>query len=68
MMLRVEVWKSRAAVSVIGREYLTRKGVGDCIAAYYMDYTNDSERRRFGENCRNAFDAGQVVITYPVTA
>lgn len=36
------------------------------IAEYVMDHDDPVQRRRLGAACRDAFEAGQKVITYPV--
>ena len=33
---------------------------------YEMDHDDAAQRRVLGEQCRNAFEAGQVVLTYPL--
>lgn len=35
------------------------------IRAYKMNHDNPDERRVLGQQCRNAFEGGNVVITYP---
>lgn len=32
---------------------------------YTMDHDDQAQRRVLGEQCRNAFEAGQCVVTYP---
>lgn len=32
---------------------------------YVMNHDDPGERRVLGEQCRNAFEAGQVIVTYP---
>lgn len=32
---------------------------------YHMDHDDQTQRRVLGEQCRNAFEAGQCVVTYP---
>ena len=32
---------------------------------YFLDHDDQSQRRVLGEQCRNAFEAGQCVVTYP---
>jgi len=34
---------------------------------YVMDHNDDKQRRVLGEQCRNIFEGGQLVITHPVT-
>lgn len=36
------------------------------IRLYEMDHDDPAERRVLGEQCRNAFEGGQLVMTYPV--
>ncbi len=33
---------------------------------YTMDHDDPAQRRVLGEQCRNAFEGGQVVLTHPV--
>lgn len=35
------------------------------IRHYFMDHNDEKQRRVLGEQCRNAFEGGQVVITGP---
>jgi uncharacterized protein YicC (UPF0701 family) len=35
---------------------------------YDMDHNDPAQRRVLGEQCRNAFEAGQCLLTYPVAA
>lgn len=35
------------------------------LRAYDMDHNDPVQRRVLGEQCRNAFEGGQVVVTYP---
>lgn len=32
--------------------------------SYVMNHDNADERRVLGEQCRNAFEGGQVIVTY----
>jgi len=41
---------------------------GDVYRDYTMDHNDPSQRRVLGEQVRNAFEAGQCVITYPVAS
>lgn len=34
------------------------------LRMYSMNHDNASERRVLGEQCRNAFEAGQMIVTY----
>ena len=36
----------------------------DPFRKYTMNYNDPAERRVLGEQCRNAFEAGQVIVTY----
>jgi hypothetical protein len=38
----------------------------DMVADYVMDHSDNTQRRRLGEGCADAFAAGQAVITYPL--
>lgn len=33
---------------------------------YVMDHDDQSQRRVLGEQCRNAFEGGQVIVTMPI--
>lgn len=35
---------------------------------YIIDHNDPAQRRVLGEQCRNTFEAGQCVITYPVAS
>lgn len=39
---------------------------GHLIRQYVMDHDDPAQRRVLGEQCRNAFEAGQSVSTAPV--
>lgn len=40
---------------------------GDVLfRAYTMNHDDQAQRRVLGEQCRNAFEGGQRVVTYPV--
>lgn len=41
---------------------------GPVFRSYTMDHNDPAQRRVLGEQCRNAFEAGQCVLTYPVAA
>lgn len=46
---------------------MNRAGATPAIVAdYTMDHDDQAERRVLGEQCRNAFEGGQWVYTYPV--
>lgn len=38
----------------------------ELFRAYTMDHDDPAQRRVLGEQCRNAFEGGQRVVTYPV--
>lgn len=38
----------------------------ELIVSYVMEHDNITERRVLGEQCRNAFEGGQTVVTHPV--
>jgi hypothetical protein len=40
----------------------------DVYREYEMDHNDPAQRRVLGEQCRNAFEGGQCVITYPVAS
>lgn len=33
------------------------------LREYVMDHNDDQQRRTLGQQCRNAFEAGQAVVT-----
>lgn len=37
----------------------------DPIACYAMNHNREAERRVLGQQCRYAFEAGQMMLTYP---
>lgn len=39
---------------------------GNRLAQYTMDHDDVVQRRTLGEQCRNAFEAGQSICTAPV--
>lgn len=39
---------------------------GHKLAQYVMDHDDPVQRRMLGEQCRNAFEAGQSICTSPV--
>lgn len=48
-------------------------GVNEMIAGepyrtYVMNHDDPAQRRVLGEQCRNAFEAKQCIVTYPVGA
>ena len=47
-------------------EVTIRSANGDLIRRYRMNHDSAAERRVLGEQCRNAFEAGQQVSTRPV--
>lgn len=36
------------------------------LHSYVMDHNDSAQRRVLGEQCRNAFEGGQVIVTYPL--
>lgn len=38
---------------------------GELVREYIMDHNDIAQRRVLGEQCRNAFEAGQWIITGP---
>lgn len=38
------------------------------IRDYFIDHDDSTQRRVLGEQCRNAFEGGQCVVTFPVGA
>lgn len=53
---------------VRGCDALRRNAYGNAVtvAHYVMDHDDPSQRRVLGEQCRNAFEAGQSVVTNPI--
>jgi hypothetical protein len=37
------------------------------VREYVMDHDDPAQRRVLGEQCRNAFEGGQTILTTPVT-
>lgn len=35
------------------------------MRSYIMDHDDPAQRRVLGEQCRNAFEGGQVIVTFP---
>ncbi len=54
MKIRVEVFENI-------RQY--KRGM--CMLSYVMEHDEQDQRRVLGEQCRNAFEGGQVVVTHP---
>jgi len=49
--------------------YANHKAFSDGAAPihqYVMNHNDTHQRRVLGEQCRNAFEGGQVIVTYPV--
>lgn len=38
------------------------------VREYTMDHDDQAQRRVLGEQCRNAFEGGQRIVTYPANA
>ena len=55
MKVRVQIYANEIALSH-----------GIPFKWYTMNHDDAAERRVLGEQCRNAFEAGQCVVTYPV--
>ncbi|MBN8224897.1 MAG: hypothetical protein J0L89_08790 [Xanthomonadales bacterium] len=36
------------------------------LRCYTMDHDDQAQRRVLGEQCRNAFEAGQCIVTIPL--
>lgn len=69
MKVRVEIWESIAAMNEGTVRLMNDASVDVCdlaIRTYDMNHNDAAERRVLGEQCRNAFEAGQCVVTYPV--
>ena len=49
LYVRVAVWAANGAL----------------IRAYTMNHDDPLQRRVLGEQCRNAFEGGQRIVTYP---
>jgi hypothetical protein len=49
LYVRVEVWAANGAL----------------VRAYTMNHDDPTQRRVLGEQCRNAFEGGQRIVTYP---
>lgn len=39
---------------------------GTKLREFVMDHDDQAQRRVLGEQCRNAFEGGQRIVTYPV--
>ena len=53
MRIRVEVYASVHEISE------------PPLREYVMDHDDPAQRRVLGEQCRNAFEGGQCIITFP---
>lgn len=58
MKVRVQVFYP----TLIGSDYFNFPPFRD----YVMDHNDPSQRRVLGEQCRNAFEGGQVIVTRPL--
>jgi hypothetical protein len=56
----------KVAVEVYENQRSFLRGSGP-IVAYTMDHDDQAQRRVLGEQCRNAFEGGQVVVTMPTS-
>ncbi len=34
------------------------------LASYFIDHDDPAQRRVLGEQCRNSFEAGQMIVTF----
>ncbi len=70
MRVSVEIWTSQVSmVEAYARGFRHRKGTTPgCIASYSMNHNSVEERLVLGEQCRNAFEGGQLVVTKPEAA
>lgn len=69
MKVRVEIWASVQAMNDATVTLMSDASVdvGDlAYRVYDMDHDDAKQRRVLGEQCRNAFEAGQCVVTYPI--
>lgn len=66
MKIQVLVMECGFGVSCAGGMILEANGY--IYRDYTMDHNDPAQRRVLGEQCRNAFEAGQCVLTYPVAA
>lgn len=67
MKIRVIVSNSYSTVTSFGYTGNFRVE-GDVVREYTIDHNDPVQRRVLGEQCRNAFEGGQFVITYPVAS
>lgn len=56
LKVRVEVYQSIASYEIGEKPF----------RFYIMNHDVPIERKVLGAQCRNAFEAGQVIVTYPV--
>lgn len=54
MKVKVEVYESKIAYEAASP-----------LREYVMDHDDQSQRRVLGEQCRNAFEGGQIIVTMP---
>lgn len=56
MFIRVEVYRNINAFEA-GEK---------ALRSYRVNHNDNLQRRVLGEQCRNAFEGGQVILTYPI--
>lgn len=67
MKVQVEVWESSHQMRDFVEEFpedLPVPGERGCIAFYVMDHNDPQQRKALGWQCREAFEAGQCMVTY----
>lgn len=62
MQVNVEVWASDDAF----RSAYRGKHSDGLVRYYLMNHDDPAQRRVLGEQCRNAFEAGQLIVTWPL--
>lgn len=62
MNVNVEVWESANAF----RDAYQNKHSRGLVRYFLMDHNDPAQRRVLGEQCRSAFEAGQLVMTWPL--
>lgn len=70
MKVRVECWASVNDMvnATLRLDVDGSVSIEDCegfIVSYDMEHDDAAQRRVLGEQCRNAFEAGQCIVTYP---
>ncbi len=64
MKVNVEVWESEKAF----RDAYQNKHSRGLVRYFLMDHDDPTQRRVLGEQCLNAFDGGQMIVTWPLRA